>query len=363
MGDCKVSIISSLEDWKGLSGAWNDVLSKSGSDTLFLTWEWLYSWAECYLNGNRSLFILTVSSNGELVGIAPWSVRHIDLKAFTLKQIEFLGTPETGSDYLDVFIKRGKEREVTECIYDFLLKDVPTLWDYFSLTDIPSNSLFLLHLLNRINSEGKYAEVNQGAYCPIVFLPESGADFISSLSPNRRQQFRRHYNVLGRSGATEHYCSFPSRDKQASLQEFLSFYKAKKKQDDGRLPVFIENFASRCTDDKTIRVDLLKSGGNPIAGILHLRYQNTLSLYLMATDKAFNPKISIGNILVGLCISSTRGEGISTYDFLKGSESYKFHWANGGRSSVKILFCRKKIIPILFVIKNFLKYTAKVIFR
>lgn len=358
----QISIINSVSDWEGLSKQWKELLAKSNSDTIFLSWEWLFSWAECYLNENRKLFVLAVYDDGELIGIAPWYINHVHGKLFTLKQIEFLGTPDAGSDYLDVFIKKGKEKEVTTTMYNFLLNDAASYWDCIKLNDIPANSQFLLHFLNKIEDAGKYAEISYSSFCPNIILPKTTEDFLSGLSSNRREQFRRHWKVLKKDSNVNHQ-SYLSEDIEKGLREFLNLYKKKSDYWNEQFDSFVQKFASRSKDKGSIQIDFLSANGNNMTGLLHLRYQNTLLMYLMAVDKAFNPKISIGNILVGLCINKAIDDGFSNYDFLKGTEHYKFHWANSGKTSVNIIFYQKKIISILHAMKKFITYTGKIILR
>lgn len=358
----QISIINSVSDWEGLSKQWNELLAKSNSDTIFLSWEWLFSWAECYLNENRKLFILAVYDDGELIGIAPWYINHAHGKLFTLKQIEFLGAPDAGSDYLDVFIKKGKEKEITTTMYNFLLNDAASYWDCLQLNDIPANSQFLLHFLNKIEDSGKYAEISYSSFCPHIALPKTTEDFMSGLSSNRREQFRRHWKVLKKDSNVNHQ-SYLSEDIEKGLKEFLNLYKEKSDYWNEQFDSFVQKFAFRSKDKGSIQIDFLSANGNNMTGLLHLRYQNTLLMYLMAVDKAFNPKISIGNILVGLCINKAIDDGFSNYDFLKGTENYKFHWTNSGKTSVNIIFYQKKIISILHAMKKFITYTAKIILR
>ena len=55
--------------------------------------------------------------------------------------------------------------------------------------------------------------------------------------------------------------------------------------------------------------------------------------------------------------------GFSEYDFLNGTEPYKFHWAEGGRSSLNLFYYQKKIGPLILAMVKFLKYTAKIMMR
>lgn len=112
-----------------------------------------------------------------------------------------------------------------------------------------------------------------------------------------------------------------------------------------------------------MQIDMLISDRSKIACFYQLRYQDNLFGYLMVTDKSFNPKLSVGNILLGLCLENAISEKISIYDFLKGTEAYKFHWTNQGRSSLNLFFCQRNVPALLTVMGRFLKYLAKCAFK
>ena len=362
MNDYKVVIIDSFSQWNELSRQWNELLTKSSANTIFLTWEWTFSWAESYLDPKRTLFILVVYKGDEIVGIAPWYIQHLRLGALAVKKIQFLGTPEAGSDYLDVIIKKGQEKKVTLCLYDFLLKEVPSRWDCCMLQDLVANSLFLVHFLDKIEDEGKYAEIRPSSFCPAVVLPKKSEDFFSTLSPNRRQQFRRHLRLL-QNGRELNHSSLNGENIDKALRDFLALYEEKNEHHDKTIHSFLWNYSTRCGKAKPLQVDLLTSNGKQIAGLLHLKYQDTLYMYLMAVDKDYFPQVSIGNVLVGFCMDKAIESGFSEYDFLKGTEPYKFHWAEGGRSSLNLFYYQKKIGPLILAMVKFLKYTAKIMMR
>jgi len=362
MNDFAVDIIESFTQWEELSQRWNELLSKSNADTIFLTWEWLFSWAESYLDEKRTLCILTVSKDDEIVGIAPWYIQHLNIGPLTVKQIQFLGTPEAGSDYLDVIIKKGQEKAVTHCLYEFLLKDASRRWDCCTLQDIPSNSLFLLHFLSKMEDDGKYAEISRGSFCPAVILPKKGEDLFSNYSSHRRLQYRRHLKILKSKGDLN-YSSYNGENLGQALEDFCAFYEAKNEKHDKTVRPFLSRYAARSRTGNILHADLLTSNGTLIAGLLNMKYGDTLSQYLMAVDKGHNPQISVGNILVGMCLSKTIDDGYRVYDFLKGPEPYKFHWAEGGRSSINLFFYKRNIGSAYLAVVKFLKYMAKIILR
>src|SRR5262245_50978146 len=102
----RITVIDSLTGLAELAKPWNELLCESRSNSIFLTWEWIQAWTECFLKPDQHLFVLLLHKEGELIGLAPWCVRRLRHAGCWLRQIEFLGTPEAGSDYLDVIARR-----------------------------------------------------------------------------------------------------------------------------------------------------------------------------------------------------------------------------------------------------------------
>ena len=362
-GMSKVVVIDTFEKWKEILVAWNDLLMQSRSNTLFLRWEWLYTWAECFLQTDQKLFILAVYGKGNenLIGLAPFYL-HLEGKGcFSLRQIRFLGSPQMASEYLDVFARKGKEKEVALQIYRFIYGEASKLWDNALLEDIPADSLFLLHFLESLKEEGKYIEMHEGAFCPTVILKPSWADLLVELSSNRREQFRRHYRRLQKHGKLSH--STLDQGKNA-LSRFNALYSSwwGKNQDD-QFYAHLEKFIDISHSESLLQLDFLSIDKRDVAGLLHFRDNGNLMMYLMAVDKEFDPRISIGNVLVGLCLEKAVCEGFNKYDFLRGSESYKFHWANGGRRSIVLNIYQKRVGALYDASIKMCKNFGRILFR
>ncbi len=106
-----VEIIDDVAAFERLRPEWTRLLQASAADSLFLTWEWLFTWWK-HLAGDRRLFILTVRSGDELIAIAPFARSAPRVASILpLPSLEFLGTGTVGSDYLDIIVRRGSEQE------------------------------------------------------------------------------------------------------------------------------------------------------------------------------------------------------------------------------------------------------------
>lgn len=360
MGDLTVSVIDSNENWQKLAPEWNALLDTSASGSVFQTWEWLSSWAECCLGRHRSLFILAFYEKGHLVGIAPFYIERKTNVFLTLREIHFLGAPEAGSDYLDIFALKGRESDVSNALYDFLMGIGASAWDQLMLSEIPSDSLFLLHFIRRVQTEGKHAEIAYSSYCPVVNLHNVEGEFPAGISLGRKKKFKQELGILHRDAQVEHVVGRGGSSDQ--FEEFFRLYE-KCGWSGEKLRLILHGFIHRYNGDNPVQIDMLSVNGQSIAGLLHLYYRNTLALYLMAVDKKFIPKLSLGNLLVGLCIKNSIVVGYDTYDFLRGEESYKFHWANEGNSTMQFTFWQKRPVAVTSALSRLVRHAGKVLLR
>jgi hypothetical protein len=112
-----VQIISSINQLQSLATSWNALLLDSGASTLFLSWEWLYARANCFISADRSLFVLAVYHADKLIGLAPFYLQRVRHKLVWLREIHFLGSPDIGSNYLDVICRKGQEKQIAMLDY------------------------------------------------------------------------------------------------------------------------------------------------------------------------------------------------------------------------------------------------------
>ena len=349
-----------MDQWQEMAQSWNDLLARSCADTPFLTWEWLYSWAECFLDEKSRLFILCIHHGETLVGIAPLYIRHGRRWGLRYRRVGFLGAPDAGSDYLDVFAQRGYEREVALQVYAFIHQS-RSEWEEISLTDIPSESLFLLHFLEQSGVDGKHVAVRPAAFCPIVSLPSSEEAFWSARSSKRRYQVARDTRMLEQKGKLVHQV-VQGADVTEGMETFYPFCRQHGLASNS-FCAFLQKIVSRFSGRGWLQLVFLKVDQQIIGVCLHLCYQRTLFGLVMAINRTFDKRISLGNLMLGLNIQKAIAERFSVYDFLKGTEAYKFHWANGGRRALTLTAYGKKPASLLALMEHEGKALAKTLLR
>ena len=66
---------------------------------------------------------------------------------------------------------------------------------------------------------------------------------------------------------------------------------------------------------------------------------------------------------MGMCIMDSIAARHTAYDLLRGDESYKFHWSNGGNSTMNLIFWRQRPVPVISGLARLARYAGKLLLR
>jgi CelD/BcsL family acetyltransferase involved in cellulose biosynthesis len=362
MKGCTVQIVDTYDALSDFRKGWEDLLAVSSVDSIFLTWEWIATWAGNFIDKGKKLFVLIVRNKGAIVCIAPWYMNRVRYGPFHLRSIEFLGTPEAGSDYLDVITKSGKEQYSAHCLYAYLMNAIPSEWDCIHFRDVPANSIFLNNFIDKFHADGKYVQVSRGAYCPFVKLPKTKEEFLVSMRSHRRRQHNRHWRIIRNDGDVE-YAKVEDPHQNGRFGEFLEFYEDQWGKRSERYRAFMNAFIRLAGEKGWLEVEYLRQGEKYIAAILHMTYNKTKYSYLTAVDKRFNRRVSAGNVLIGLALQDAIERNMEIYNFLRGDEPYKYHWANSGEQLLEFMYQKRRIVSTVQFAGNIIRNAGKILLR
>src|ERR1043166_2984854 len=111
--------ISDPARFESLRAEWNQLLSQSSADCLFLTWEWLFTWWKHLARETTPMIVCARRGGprGALSAIAPMVRQSPSWRQFRpIAGLAFLGTGSIGSDYLDLIARQGEEPESIEAV-------------------------------------------------------------------------------------------------------------------------------------------------------------------------------------------------------------------------------------------------------
>jgi CelD/BcsL family acetyltransferase involved in cellulose biosynthesis len=333
-----VQQIENADEFDRLRGEWTALLEGSAANGVFLTWEWLHSWWK-HLSERRKLSVLAMREQGQLVGLAPLAIRPAAIKRlFPFRCSEFLGSGTAGSDYLDLIVQKGSEQEACEVLLPFLRRANRML----ELGQLKSGAL-AIRLARSLESQGWRSATTPVGACPLIDLRgHTWTSYLAGLSSEHRYNVRRKTNSLAKKFEVTFERVENEAQRGPALRTLIDLHKkrwlehgASEAFHTAGHEAFHEEFTRLALDRGWLRLHVLRLNGQPASAVYALRYGPSFSFYQSGFDPQY-AKYSVGLVAMALSIQSAIEEGAEEYDFLHGSEAYKFHWANGSRDLERI---------------------------
>jgi CelD/BcsL family acetyltransferase involved in cellulose biosynthesis len=335
-----------VPDFEKLKSQWNSVLLKSNNNTLFLTWEWLFTWWKHY-HKDRDLNILLAKEGDNILGIAPIMLATKKIWRFKIKTVEFLGAEHT--DYRD-FVLTEKKSECLKLFFNYMLE---LNWDFLNLKFIPeetfSSHFFSSEVANKCGVTEKVAGI-----CPYLSMNSNYEDFSKSLSGKTRKHLKSDMKKL----QNEHDISFEKISDHSTLARGLKDFEYLHQQrwsskggmgsfrSDPKFSLFLLEVCKQLVDSNSVNLTLLKADGKPISGALCFEYNNTFYYYHQGYDPDFSG-FGVGNLLILHLIKGAFDKQMVTFDFLQGDEKYKERWASNKKRTLEFSVKRNRFLPVV----------------
>ncbi|MBN1680535.1 MAG: GNAT family N-acetyltransferase [Anaerolineae bacterium] len=317
--------------FNNLREEWDELLANSEANQIFLTHTWLSTWWEAYQPGVIWGIVVRDHASGQLNGIAPW----------------FISTSEDGTqivcaigcvdvtDYLDVIIRQGCEREVLTTLAEFIEQQTDT-FDQITLCNIPHGSYTLELFPSLLEERNLHTVIEQQDVCPVITLPERWTDYIASLSKKNRHELRRKLRRAG-SGQVENeaaetidwYIVGSEHNLDTQLDLFLKLMAAS--NDDKA--TFLQNPANqaffrlivpRLARQGWLQLAFFTVNGQAAATYLNFDYANRIMVYNSGHKPDSHGHLSPGIVLLARLIKHAIEQEREAFDFLRGNEPYKY---------------------------------------
>lgn len=298
--------------------AWDALLGRIASPFPFLSRHFLLPWRRAF-GGERDVRAAVWSpSGGPVEGLL--FLHRLPGGGWT-----FLGGEEV-ADYLDAVVAPGLEEAFWK---DFLEDGLPALGGGpLNLPGLVEGAASLDVLPRLCRETGRPCRVEEMDRAPFVALPASFEGYLSSLGKKERHELRRKIRraderlpgLAFRMTRTEGELA---RDLQSFLDLHRRSHPEKDRFMDDRMAVFFGEIAEGFLRAGTLRLAFLSSGGEDIASVFQFRAGRALLLYNSGYDPA-RREAQPGLVLIARCIEHALGEGAAEYDFLRGTERYKY---------------------------------------
>jgi CelD/BcsL family acetyltransferase involved in cellulose biosynthesis len=343
----KVKELNEYDQFLELREQWNNVLSKSKDNEVFLTWEWLSTWWRHY-GKDRELKILLAEDGEKIVAIAPLMCSIYKLFGLRLRKMEFLGGKHTD---LRNFVLTDKGAESLKLFLKYLGK---LDWDCLEFSEIPETAESIAILRGML---GKTYMQNEKVSSACFYIPfcASWDVFLKELGGNMRRNLRRRMKRL----EEKHNITFRMQDDINSLQQDVeTFVHLHQKRwsykgfegsfgEDPRFRDFILDISKCFAEKGWLKFPFLIADDEPISVALCFEYNNTMYYYHPGFDPAYS-KFGVGNLLLARLIEYSIRKGLAKFDFLAGTEPYKRSWAKLCRSNLELRYVQNRLVPFLY---------------
>lgn len=348
----ETAVITDSSQFYALKDEWNSLLQKSHTNTIFLTWEWVYTWWEVFGEGG-DLFIITVrNEKGELVGIAPLFIKKTKYYKFPVKEITFIGIGH--SDRQDFIILKNDTaiiKEIVSKIYEGKDK-----WDIVHLDQIPSASLLVSGCL----SMNFKPEIEFSSLCPYLNIENDWENYFNSLDRRFRYDIRTKTKQLNNLGRYE----FKLVRRVNNIGELLTYIedieiKSKKNNTEeaffsvGKNKYFLSKFLTLSMGNNWLAFSTLTVDNNLLAYSLGFIFNNIHYGYNTAYDINYH-KYSPGKIVINETIKwfFENKNVIKMFDFSRGGTDIKAKWTSEVQKHLRIVFFNKSLYS------NLIKYAV-----
>ena len=320
--------IQTLEEFEALKDPWGQLLSKSPTQSAFLTWEWLYAWWAVY-HGTKSLRLITAWRGSELAGIAPFMLERRGKFGIGPRVLSSLGAPQSD---IGGFIYRYRDAEVVEGLFRFLA-DNQSEWDIIEFHEFP-RSCHEQAVLKQRFSHGRSLmldEINQHYYIPLEGNWES---YQKSLPKKFRYNLGRAVRLAEEIGPVEFKHFSGESMNEDVIQTIVEINRYSHYPRLYNLPIeqaFIRTLAKQMKQSNWLGAYLLFVNKQPVAYEYGFHFNGRFEDWRAGFDTRLSSNISIGKALAKMVVQACYDQANTEVDFLRGDEPYKLEWKPAAR--------------------------------
>jgi len=320
----RVELIDRVDRFAELQHAWRDLLGDSDAASPFLTWEWLFSWWT-HLAGTRRLAIVAVYDGGDLVAVAPFCARR---RMSFFERWEFLGTGNAGSDYLDAFVRHGREKNAADALADYIRDRNVAL----RVSHLPSESV-LARVAVPLSESGWSVRQSVHGVCPFIRLEgHDWESFLQTIGPAHRATTRRRFRLLERKFNARFDVVKEDALRQSAMGLLFEFHRMRF-GDRGTafqspaLRAFHLEATARWNESGLLRLYTLRLDRDVAAVMYGVAFKDRFYFFQHGHDPRFQ-SLGVGRALLDMCIRAAIEEGLAEFDLLFGTEAYKSAWTD-----------------------------------
>jgi CelD/BcsL family acetyltransferase involved in cellulose biosynthesis len=309
-----------------LARRWREVLERDPAATVFHTPQYLATWWQAF-GGSRELLVVEVSDGagpgGMEDGAAPRGMAALTLDADGV--LRFAGDHDT-TDYRGPTSAPADREAVAAALVDAV---AAWPWRVLEADGLAGDSGWAEALAAAAKAAGHEVVERVSEACPRVALDGGFDAYLAALPGKLRHEILRKARRLEREAGPAAVRLATEATLDDDLERFFGLHRTSRGPK-GRfmhegMATFFGSFAWMLHSQGWLRLALLEVDGEPWAGVYGFRYGGTWGVWNSAYDHA-RSALAPGVVLLAECIRLAAEEGCRTFDFLRGTEPYKYRF-------------------------------------
>lgn len=304
------------ESFDSIADEWECILPHAGANTIFITPWWQQLWWRRYRDAETRLEIFSVRNGDFLLGIAPLMTRG--------NTLSFLGDTDL-FDYHDFLVHEGCE----DAFYTALWQQIEAMaWNTMELKSLRESSETLSRFPKLAEANSWTTIVSEEDVSPYTILDSSWDEYVAGLRKKDRHELRRKLRRLNNSNSANQYALHKSDAIADALPEFFKLMRASRPDKDDFLTPdreqFFKDLAQELAPRDQFKLFFLELNDVRVASCICFDYNGSYLLYNSGYDPEYS-RFSVGLLNKALCIQDAIETGKKSFDFLRGSERYKYN--------------------------------------
>jgi CelD/BcsL family acetyltransferase involved in cellulose biosynthesis len=315
--------------------AWRSVHRRTANRSPFLSPAFLLPWHRAFAQDRATRVAMLDGADG-VVGFLFLCARGAGEPGW-----ELMGGNDV-ADVLDALIVPGEEPR----FWDAFLSDPasPVADGPLVLQSLPADSPTLDILSLRCPAHGLSLAVEQTDLSPFVRLPGTFDGYLEGLDKKARHELRRKMRRAAEAlpGLSLRICREPA-EVAAAMPSFVDLHRRSHPDKaafmDPAMAAFFEEIAAAFAAEGILRLAFLSDHSGDVAAAFQLAAGDRLMLYNSGFDPA-RREANPGLVLIARCIEAAIDERFAVYDFLRGTERYKYDLGGTDRAVLRATIAR-----------------------
>ena len=331
----QLEVVSDKAKFAQLKEHWNQL----AADQPLHSWEWMFHWWDAFQNLG-SLALLVVRDQDRVVGIAPWFIRRT---AAGGKQLCFLGSGKTSTDYLRILSTQDCATEVLRLIRQAITEGLPGLpkLDCLELEGISATDQQMSTLIADLQQANFDVFVRRLESTWAVDLPSDWDTFVQSV---RKQYRRKIRSALRRmeSGEFTFRSTATGEDFDLAIEHLIRLHQNRWEAKgepgcfaDPQFEQFLRTAGQALANRNACEIVWCEYQGTPIVSHIYLTTDKLIQLYQTGLDDEYR-EFEPGFLLFAHRLRHAIESGRTRFDFLRGDEHYKSFWGAQPHGLLKV---------------------------